>query len=72
MSTGELQQRVHLYGERLRGEALVVGAEHVSFSAIKTLHRAGARTLALVTRLPRQQSLAVFRLGAGARYRTPV
>ena len=30
MTTGELQQRVYLGGERLAGRALVVGAEHVS------------------------------------------
>ena len=30
MTTGELQQRVYLGGERLSGPAVVVGAEHVS------------------------------------------
>jgi len=72
MTTGELQQRVHLYGERLDGTAVVVGAEHVSFSAIETLDRAGARTAALVTELPRHQSLEAFRLGARVRYGTAV
>jgi thioredoxin reductase len=72
MTTGELQQRVHLCGERVVGRALVVGAEHVSFSAVATLADGGARVLALVTELPRHQSLELFRIGAALRYRTPV
>jgi thioredoxin reductase len=72
MTTGELQQRVYLHGERLPGRALVVGAEHVSFSAMVTLAHAGADVAALVTDLPRQQSYAVFALGALARWRVPV
>jgi thioredoxin reductase len=72
MTTGLLQQRVHLRGERIVGRALIVGAEHVSFSAVATLAHAGARVLALVTELPGHQSLDVFRIGAALRYRTPV
>ncbi len=73
LTTGELQQRVHLHGARLAGDdALVVGAEHVSFSAVHTLHAAGARTLALATALPRHQSLFLFRAGARIRYNTPI
>jgi hypothetical protein len=36
MTTGELQQRVYLARQRLPGRALVVGAEHVSYSAMVT------------------------------------
>jgi thioredoxin reductase len=72
MTTGELQQRVHLHGARIGDSAVVVGAEHVSFSAIDTLHRGGARALALVTEHPRHQSLAAFRIGARLRYATRV
>jgi thioredoxin reductase len=72
MTTGELQQRVYAGGERLAGRALVVGAEHVSFSAMVTLAHAGADVVALVTDLPRQQSYAAFALGALARWRVPV
>ncbi len=72
MTTGELQQRVYLGRERLSGRALVVGAEHVSFSAAVTLARAGADVVALVTELDRQQSYAAFRLGAALRWRVPV
>jgi thioredoxin reductase len=72
LTTGELQQRVHLAGERLTGRALVVGAEHVSFSAAVTLAHAGARVLALVTDQPKHQSYAAFKLGAALRWRVPV
>ena len=72
MTTGELQQRVYLGGERVPGRALVVGAEHVSFSAAVTLAHAGARVVALVTEQERQQSYAAFRLGAALRWRVPV
>ena len=72
MTTGELQQRVYLGDERWPGRALVVGAEHVSFSAAVTLAHAGARVVALVTEYERQQSYAAFRAGAALRWRVPV
>jgi thioredoxin reductase len=72
MTTGELQQRVYLGGERRPGRALIVGAEHVSFSAAVTLAHAGADVVALVTEHERQQSYAAFRLGAAVRWRIPV
>jgi hypothetical protein len=68
ITTSTLQQLVHLQGERIGGRAVIVGAEHVSFSAIATLAHGGARAMALVTELPRHQSLAAFRLGAAVRY----
>ncbi|MGH3188079.1 MAG: NAD(P)/FAD-dependent oxidoreductase [Streptosporangiaceae bacterium] len=72
MTTGELQQRVYLGGERLPGPAVVVGAEHVSFSAAVTLAHAGARVVALVTEYGRPQSYLAFRAGAALRWRVPV
>jgi thioredoxin reductase len=72
LTTGELQQRVYLSGERLEGRALVVGAEHVSFSAALTLAHAGARVIALVTDQPRHASYDAFALGAALRWRVPV
>ena len=72
LTTGELQQRVYLGGERLPGRAVVVGAEHVSFSAAVTLVHAGARVVALVTEHARHQSYAAFRLGAALRWGIPV
>jgi len=72
MTTGMLQQLVELRGERIGGRALIVGAEHVSFSALRTLARARARVVAMVTELPRHQSLALVRPAAALRYRTPL
>jgi hypothetical protein len=72
LTTGELQQRIFLHGQRLTGRAVVVGAEHVSFSAMLTLLHAGAQVTALVTDQPRQQSFAAFGLAARLRWRVPV
>src|SRR5215213_3492868 len=72
MTTGTLQQLVYMQGLPVGSRALIVGAEHVSFSAIVTLAHGGARAVALTTTQPRHQSLAVFRLGALLRYRVPV
>jgi thioredoxin reductase len=72
MTTGELQQRVYLAGERVPGRAVIVGAEHVSFSALLTLSHAGAEVAGLVTDQPRHQSFRSFRLAAALRWRTPV
>ena len=72
MTTGELQQRVYLHGQRLPGRAVIVGAEHVSFSALLTLAHAGARVTALVTEHPAQQSYRAFAAAARLRWRVPV
>ena len=72
MTTSTLQQLVHLRGERVGSRAVIVGAEHVSFSAVATLAHAGASVAGLVTELPRHQSLAAFRVGAAVRYRARV
>jgi thioredoxin reductase len=72
MTTGTLQQLAADRGATVGRRALVVGAEHVSFSAVLTLAHGGARTIALVTELPRHQSLAIVRAGAALRYRAPV
>jgi glycerol-3-phosphate dehydrogenase len=72
MTTGELQRRVYLAGPRLPGRALVVGAEHVSFSAMVTLAHAGARVVALVTGRPRHTSYPGFALAAAWRWHVPV
>jgi thioredoxin reductase len=72
MTTGELQRRVYLTGQRLPGRALVVGAEHVSFSAMVTLAHAGAQVIALVTDRPRHTSYAGFGVAASWRWQVPV
>jgi thioredoxin reductase len=72
MTTGTLQQLVYLKKRRLGGRALVVGAEHVSFSALMTLDHGGARAVGMTTELPHHQSFALIRAGARVRYRAPL
>ena len=72
MTTGTLQQLVYLKKRQVGKRALIVGAEHVSFSALLTLAHGGASAVGMVTELPRHQSLALFRAGAALRWRTPL
>jgi thioredoxin reductase len=70
-TTSYLQQATQA-GQWIGTRALVVGAEHVSYSAALTLQHAGVSVVAMVTELPRQQSYAAFAIAATARYRFPV
>ena len=72
LTTGMLQQLVYLLDEPVGRRAVVVGAEHVSYSALQTLAHGGARTIAMTTPLPRHQSYGAFRLGAALRFGTPL
>ena len=72
MTTGTLQQLVYLKKRKVGARALVVGAEHVSFSALLTLGHSGARAVGMVTELPRHQTLAIARAGAALRWRAPL
>jgi thioredoxin reductase len=72
MTTGTLQQLVYLKRRRVGARALIVGAEHVSFSALLTLAHGGATAVGMTTELPRHQSLALFRAGAALRWRAPL
>ncbi|WP_433454379.1 FAD-dependent oxidoreductase [Streptomyces sp. CA-142005] len=56
LTTGELQQAVHLFGQRIGTRAVVVGAEDVSYAAAATVRAAGAEVVALVTEHPRAQT----------------
>ena len=51
---------------------MIVGAEHVSFSAILTLAHVGCRSVAMVTPLPRHRSYGVLKLVAASIRRVPV
>ncbi|MDQ6793306.1 MAG: FAD-dependent oxidoreductase [Chloroflexota bacterium] len=70
-TTGALQQAVHI-GLAIGDSAVVVGAEHVSFSALMTLHHAGVRPVAMVTEHPHHQTYAPLALATARRYHTPV
>src|SRR5262249_53595786 len=71
LTTGTLQQlaqRELPIGTR----AVIVGAEHVSYSALLSLAHAGVAVAGMVTDLPRQQSLPFARTAAAVRYRVPL
>jgi thioredoxin reductase len=73
LTTGQLQRLLHPAATGDVGRrAVVVGAEHVSFSALLTLAGAGVEVAALVTDLPRHQTYAAFRTAAALRWRTPL
>jgi thioredoxin reductase len=72
MTTATLQQLVYLERRSVGKRALIVGAEHVSFSAILTLAHGGASAVGMTTELPRHQTLALFRAGVALRWRTPL
>jgi thioredoxin reductase len=71
-TTGQLQRWVHEKHFAVGQRALVVGAEHVSFSAVLTLRDAGVATVAMVSEHARQQSLRGTTLLAKSLLRVPV
>lgn len=60
LTTGQLQNLVHVNHERVGTRAVVVGAELVSWSAVMTLQEAGCRTVALVSQYPKGESYGLF------------
>ncbi|MGB8859765.1 MAG: NAD(P)/FAD-dependent oxidoreductase [Ilumatobacteraceae bacterium] len=72
LTTGALQQFTALHHQRVGTRAVIVGAEHVSFSAVLTLIHAGCDVAAMVTALPRHQTHPVLRLATAGRHRVPI
>jgi len=72
LTTGALQQFVTLHHQKVGTRAVVVGAEHVSFSAVLTLRHAGCRVAAMVTPLPRHQTYRSLRTVTAGRHRVPL
>jgi thioredoxin reductase len=70
-TTGSVQQ-LSMAGRRVGTRAVIVGAEHVSFSAIITLAHTGCRSVAMITHLPRHQSYGVVKLATASWRRVPV
>jgi len=58
-TTGQLQ-RLAVAGLPIGSHAVVVGAEHVSYSAALTLRNAGVAVRAMVTAAPKHESFRVF------------
>ena len=72
LTTGALQQFTSLHHQQVGTRAVVVGAEHVSFSAVLTLAHAGCSVAAMVTALPRHQTYSALRLATASRHRVPI
>jgi thioredoxin reductase len=72
ITTGTLQQLVYLHKESPGSRAVIIGAEHVSFSALITLAHAGARAVAMVTEHPCHETYAAVRAGAAIRFHAPL
>ncbi len=72
LTTGSLQQFADLFHRRVGGRAVVIGAEHVSFSAIHTLAAHGVSVAAVVTDQPRTQTYALLRAITAGRHRVAV
>jgi thioredoxin reductase len=72
LTTGALQQLVAFHDVPVGRRAVIIGAEHVSFSAVLTLAHAGCAPVAMVTPEPRHQSYGVLRLATATRHRVPV
>jgi thioredoxin reductase len=71
-TTGALQNYVYLHHQPVGKRAIIVGADHVGFSAVMTLKHAGADVVAMVTDLPRHQSFFQYKLVSADRYRVPL
>jgi len=71
-TTGSLQQFVTLHHQKVGTRAVVVGAEHVSFSAVLTLAHAGCTVAAMVTPFTHHQSYRTLAFATAGRHRVPV
>lgn len=72
LTTGELLQSVHLYGQHIGSRAVIVGAQDVSYTAARTIRTAGADVVAMVTDLPRPQTSPARAHDARLRGRVPL
>jgi thioredoxin reductase len=68
-TTGSLQQFTYLGDSKRSGSAVVVGAEHVSFSAVMTLKHLGVKTSAVITTGKKHETYWPLLLGARILYR---
>jgi thioredoxin reductase len=71
-NTGSLQQLIFFKKLRLGKKAIVIGAEHVSYSAVHSLHSNGTRVAAMITEHDQHQTYAPFYWGTRFYYRTPL
>jgi len=67
-TTGSLQQAVYLQNQAIGSRAVIIGSEHVSYSAIMTLKHANVKTLAIVEENSRTQSYRAVAIATKLRY----
>lgn len=72
LTTGQLQNLVHLHRAPIGDRAVVVGAELVSWSAVLTLRHAHCAVALMVTEHPSPECYAAVNLIGGAALRTPI
>jgi len=60
LTTGQLQNLVHVQGRKVGQRAVVVGAELVSWSAVLTLREGGCGTALMTTTFERSEAYAAF------------
>jgi NADPH-dependent 2,4-dienoyl-CoA reductase/sulfur reductase-like enzyme len=68
-TTGSLQQSTYLQNLRIGTSAVIVGAEHVSFSAVMTLAHAGVKTVAMITDKPHHETVGIVHWALAFWYR---
>lgn len=71
-TTGELQRTVHVHHRPVGRRAVVVGAESVSYWAVRTLREAGVEVVAMVTELPYHQGSPAVALDTRLRHGVPL
>jgi len=72
LTTGALQQLVYVQHAAVGRRAVVIGTEHVSFSALLTLAHAGVAPIAMITEHPRHQTYAPFKWLSATHLRVPI
>ncbi len=72
ITTGQLQNLVHLHHSQIGERAVIVGAELVSWSAVLTLREAGTHVALMTTTHPRPESYGAFNLAGRLALRVPI
>lgn len=72
LTTGQLQNLVHLKHQSVGSRALIVGAELVSWSAVLTLREAGCTVVGMTTQHDRPESYAALAIPARLALRVPM
>ena len=71
-TTGSLQQWVHVHHQKPGAAAIVVGAEHVSYSAVMTLMEGGVAVTGMVTEYPHSQTYGPAHWWVAGRHHIPL